>query len=271
MLVVIVDVERATSVFVSGSARVVFSQGCTLFLSKKTVDLFVEDSIFVIQFVVIVFELSRKSFSCFQLCITWKSFFHVINVVTIFLRLRSSLSLESWVWQIFLHRWSEVGTPCKQLEWWERVTRSMSHSFGLAKLWLFSNLTVFSLAWWFHQGTSNSRDSTLFGVSVRTFCQSVSFLSGPLNLQASTFEQATDKVWRPEVVSSFWNLRFRIWEAESLSKCWGELGMSNLTISSRISENWGLQFLLNKKKTNGEYTDSLDSRYIPTVKSITKN
>ena len=47
MLVVIVDVERATCVFVSGSARVVFSQGCSLFLNKKTVDPFVEDSIFV--------------------------------------------------------------------------------------------------------------------------------------------------------------------------------------------------------------------------------
>ena len=39
MLVVIVNVERATCVFVSGSARVAFSQACTLFLSKKTVDL----------------------------------------------------------------------------------------------------------------------------------------------------------------------------------------------------------------------------------------
>ena len=47
MLVVIVDVERATCVFVSSSARVVFSQGCSLFLSEKTVDPPVEDSIFV--------------------------------------------------------------------------------------------------------------------------------------------------------------------------------------------------------------------------------
>ena len=67
MLVVIVDVERATCVFVSGSARVVFSQWCTLFLSKKTVDPFVEDSIFVIQFVVMGFDLRRKSFSCFPI------------------------------------------------------------------------------------------------------------------------------------------------------------------------------------------------------------
>ena len=116
MLVVIVDVERATCVFVSGSARVVFSQWCALFLSEKTVDPFVEDSIFVIRFVVMGFELGRKSFSCFQLCITWKSLCHVINVVTMFLRLHSSLSLESSLWWIFLHRWSEVGTPCKQPE-----------------------------------------------------------------------------------------------------------------------------------------------------------
>ena len=116
MLVVIVDVERATCVFVSGSARVVFSQGCALFLSKKTVDPFVEDSISVILFVVMGFELRRKSFSCFLSCITWKSMCHVINVVTIFLRLHSSLSLESSLWWIFLHRWSEVRTPCKQPE-----------------------------------------------------------------------------------------------------------------------------------------------------------
>ena len=83
MFFVIVNVERATCVFVSGSARVVFSQWCALFLSEKTVDPFVEDNIFVIRFVVMGFG----------------------------------------------------------------VTRSMSHSFGLAELWLFSNLTVFSLAW----------------------------------------------------------------------------------------------------------------------------
>ena len=70
MLVVIVDMERAKCVFVSGSVRMVFSQWCTLFLSKKALDPFVEDSIFVILFVVLGFELSRTSSSCLKLCIT---------------------------------------------------------------------------------------------------------------------------------------------------------------------------------------------------------
>ena len=149
MLVVIVDVERATCVFVSGSARVVFSQECTLFLSNKTVDPLVEDSIFVIQFVVMGFELRRKSFSCFQLCITWKSLCHVINVVTFFLTLHSSLSLESSLCWIFFfctyglkseHHISNRNDG-------KELPGQMSQTFGLAELWLFSNLTVLTLAW----------------------------------------------------------------------------------------------------------------------------
>ena len=63
-------------------------------LRKKRIDPFVEDSFIVMQFFVMGF-LVGNLFSCLQLCITWKSLFHVINVVTLFLRLHSSLSLES--------------------------------------------------------------------------------------------------------------------------------------------------------------------------------
>ena len=130
------------------AARVVFSQECTLFLSEKTVDPFVEDSIFVILFVVMGFELIRKFFSCFQLCITWKSLFHVINVVTIFSRLHSSLSLESSIcWIFFCTDGLKSERHVSNRNDGKELPGQCPKHFWLAELCLFSNLTVFPLAW----------------------------------------------------------------------------------------------------------------------------
>ena len=71
----------------------VFSQWCALSLKQKTIDPFVEDS-----YRITVRRDGSRSFCCFHSCITWKSLLHVINVVTLSLRLHSSLFLGSSLW-----------------------------------------------------------------------------------------------------------------------------------------------------------------------------